>query len=231
MTNYWQEDSSPEAAFAVPDDVVDLAFRISCRSLPLDHAQALSEALHAALPWLEDEPAAGIHLIHGAESGNGWERPSDPASQVLYPSRRTRLTLRLPAERVEEARALAGQTLELSGHTVRIGEADVRLFSILPTQFSRYVVVDDVEDETAFLAAVARELRALQVAVRKLLCGKSHVIGTPHGHVATRSVMVADLEPEEAIVLQRHGIGTGRKMGCGLFIPHKGIKPVNSAQE
>jgi len=71
---YWEEDKTKDAAFVVPDDVVDVAFRIRARSLPLDHAHALSEALHAALPWLTEDPAAGVHLIHGAESGNGWYR-------------------------------------------------------------------------------------------------------------------------------------------------------------
>ncbi len=36
--------------------------------------------------------------------------------------------------------------------------------------------------------------------------------------------MIADLEPMEAIRLQEAGIGEGRLMGCGLFVPHKGIK-------
>jgi hypothetical protein len=38
--------------------------------------------------------------------------------------------------------------------------------------------------------------------------------------------MVADLEPEQSVLLQQAGLGDGREFGCGLFIPHKGIKPV-----
>ena len=98
---FWQE-KTPDKPYRVPDDIVDLAFRIDCRCLPLEHAHALSVALHEALPWLEDESRAGIHLIHGAESGNGWMRPEDPQSEVLYVSRRTRMTLRLP--KAESAR-------------------------------------------------------------------------------------------------------------------------------
>jgi hypothetical protein len=40
--------------------------------------------------------------------------------------------------------------------------------------------------------------------------------------------MVAELKPEEAFELQRRGLGEGRKLGCGLFIPHKGIKAVKT---
>jgi len=38
--------------------------------------------------------------------------------------------------------------------------------------------------------------------------------------------MVADLEPEQSVRLQQIGIGPGRTIGCGLFIPHKGIAAV-----
>jgi len=57
------------------DEVVDAVFAIECRSLPVDHAWALSAAIQAALPWFADEPQAGLHTVHGAASGAGWMRP------------------------------------------------------------------------------------------------------------------------------------------------------------
>jgi hypothetical protein len=48
----------------------------------------------------------------------------------------------------------------------------------------------------------------------------------PDGEIFTRSLMVADLEPEQSVRLQQIGLGAGRTFGCGLFIPHKGIKAV-----
>jgi hypothetical protein len=85
----------------------------------------------------------------------------------------------------------------------------------------------DRDDEAAFMVAVADQLRALDIKVRKLLCGRAHALQHPDGDLDTRSVMLADLEVDEAIALQQHGIGPHRKMGCGLFIPHKGIKAVH----
>jgi hypothetical protein len=64
--------------------------------------------------------------------------------------------------------------------------------------------------------------------VRKALCGRVHRIRTPKGDLQARSLMVAELKPEEAFELQRRGLGEGRKLGCGLFIPHKGIKAVKT---
>ena len=70
----WQTEPPQEEAI-IPKTVVDLVFDIDCRCLPVEHAYALSQAISKALLWFESEPLAGLHLIHGAESGNGWCRP------------------------------------------------------------------------------------------------------------------------------------------------------------
>ena len=62
---FWK-DEVLEKPFQVPADVLDLAFNITCRCLPIDHAYALSQALQHALPWLRQEQDAGIHVIYGA---------------------------------------------------------------------------------------------------------------------------------------------------------------------
>jgi CRISPR-associated protein Cas6 len=92
--------------------------------------------------------------------------------------------------------------------------------------FSRYVAAEAGEEEQQFLNRVAKELQDLGVRVRKLMCGKSHAMKTSHGELATRSLMIADLGPEDSVRLQEKGLGPGRLMGCGLFVPHKGIRPV-----
>jgi hypothetical protein len=48
------------------------------------------------------------------------------------------------------------------------------------------------------------------------------------GDVFTRSLMIAEMTAENAFKLQKHGIGEGRKFGCGLFLPQKGISAVNA---
>ncbi|MEJ2686392.1 MAG: type I-MYXAN CRISPR-associated protein Cas6/Cmx6 [Gammaproteobacteria bacterium] len=228
---FWDEDEAKTERYVVPDDIVDVAFAVNCRCLPLDHAQPLSDALHAALPWLGDEELAGVHLIHGAESGNGWYRPEDPASELLYLSRRTRMMLRLPKERVADAEGLVGRDLDIGGYPLTVGRSSVRKLSDLPTLFARYVIVEDGEDEMAFLSRTAQELKALGITVRKVLCGKEHTLALGEAGVQTRSVMVAELEPERAVVLQQRGLGRGRKAGCGLFLPHKGIAPIQALDD
>ncbi|MGB5427661.1 MAG: type I-MYXAN CRISPR-associated protein Cas6/Cmx6 [Gammaproteobacteria bacterium] len=228
---YWNDDTDKKAGFAVPDDVVDVAFRIGCPTLPLDHAHSLSTALLKALPWLEEEAYAGIHLIHGAASGNGWFRPEDTENELLHLSKRTRMRLRVPRERLQDAQALSGQSLDIEGHPLEIGKSEVSLLSSLPTLFSRYVITREELDETQFLQEVAEQLQALDIPCRKMLGGISHRMKFPDGAVFTRSLMVADLEPEQSVRLQQVGLGEGRTIGCGLFLPHKGINPVKESED
>ncbi len=227
---FWEDKKDENGPFTVPDDVVDMVYNISCRSVPLEHAYSFSSAVRDALGWIDQEPQAGIHLIHGAESGNGWIRPDQGADEVLHLSRRSRIMLRVPRHRIEDAHALTGRTLDIDGHTLEVGAARVKLFATLSTQFARYVVVPEgieQDDEDAFMAYGAEQLRAIGISVRKLLCGRTHVIRHPDGDLFTRSMMLADLEVEEAVLLQQQGIGDYKKIGCGLFIPHKGIKAVH----
>ena len=226
---FWSESSEKKDVFVIPEDVMDVAFALKCKTLPIEHAYALSSALHEALPWLADEACAGVHLIHVAESGNGWMRPEDTENEVLCLSRRTKMTLRLPNERIDDTRAtLLNRTFDIDGHPMIIGEGVTRPFSPLPTLFSRYVVTHEHDDEMAFLKRAAEHLQGLNIPVKKMLAGRQNTFQTPEGPVFTRSLMVAELGPEQSIRLQQKGMGSHRTMGCGLFVPQKGIKAVNS---
>ncbi|MGB5440091.1 MAG: type I-MYXAN CRISPR-associated protein Cas6/Cmx6 [Gammaproteobacteria bacterium] len=228
---FWSDEDDKNKGFSIPDDVVDLSFRITSPTLPLDHAHALSSGLLEKLPWLKEEKFAAIHLIHGAASGNGWFRPEDVQSELLHLSRRTRMRLRLPKQRLDDARELTGKTLDVAGHALEIGKADVCLLSSLPTLFARYVVSSEDLDETQFLQEAARELNSIGVSSRKLLGGITHSLYFPETPIFTRSLMVAELEPEQSIRLQQTGLGEGRTFGCGIFLPHKGIKAVKQEDD
>jgi CRISPR-associated protein Cas6 len=227
---YWEEEKKDNERYVVPDDVVDIAYNISCRCLPVDHAYALQQALHGALPWLQDEELAGMHTIHVAESGNGWMRP-DNADDLLYLSRRTKMVLRVPRHRIEEAAALSGRNLDVDGHALEVGKSAIRPLSALTTIFSRYIVAEEGADEAAFMQSVAQQLRAMGIRAKKMLCGLEHGIRTPEHLIRTRSLMLADMDVEDSVKLQQQGLGPWRQLGCGLFIPHKDINEVGQKQE
>jgi len=209
------------------DEVVDAVFAIECRSLPVDHAYALSEAIQAALPWFAGEPQAGLHTVHGAASGAGWKRP-EGEDALLQLSHRTRLVLRIPESRMQDAAALAGQTLDIAGWPMRVGRLSPRPLLRIASLFSRSVIFEGSMDETQFLAAAAGGLRALGIETSTMLCGRDVTLATPQRTYRTRSLMVTVATPAQSLALQRHGLGEARKLGCGVFIPHKDVGDLRS---
>ena len=93
------------------------------------------------------------------------------------------------------------------------------------------MVSADGLDETAFLQGALRELEALGVRPKKMLCGLEKIIATPEQPIHTRSLMLAGLKQLESVTLQQRGLGPRRLLGCGLFIPHKDIREVGQALE
>jgi CRISPR-associated protein Cas6 len=226
----WQEDKKA-APFSVPDTVADLSFKLISKEVPLDHAQELSDALLKILPWIADEPEAGIHMIHGASTGNGWNRPEEGENTCIYLSKRSRMLIRMPKMRHQDMNALVGKTILLNGHDVTFGEYQVKPLTPLGTLFCRYAIVGDNETEDEFVARVAADLKAMGIDLTKALCGMGHTFKLVNGPTKTMSIMVADLDPEDAVTLQQKGIGEGRKAGFGLFVAHKGIKAVGDMSE
>jgi CRISPR-associated protein Cas6 len=170
---------------------------------------------------------AAVHSIHVAGSQNGWERPAHDSEQRLLPSRRTKLGLRIPKARLADLKqALEGQTLLIENEPLSIGTGKERPLSTERTLFARYVIAAEQESEDDFLHRIAADLKTRGIKVRKALCGKALSLMTPEGPLSTRSLMLAELTPEESAELQRRGLGEHQAMGCGIFLPHKGIDAV-----
>ena len=213
-----------------PSSIVDYAYRIRCHSLPVEHAFRLAKAIKTILPWLDDQPNVGIHSIHVADSGNGWIRPTKTdhnPDELLYLSRRTRLVLRLAKKLIQKAKALEGVILDINGNTLSVEKGQEKPLRPSATLFARYVVSNNHETETRFIDHLVDQFQRMNIHIRKLLCGKEHNIPTPTAFIHTRSVLIAELKPEESLLLQESGIGPHRQLGCGLFIPHKDIAPVH----
>lgn len=126
---------------------------------------------------------------------------------------------------------ISGKTLRLGVQQIKIGESSIRKLSMLGTLFSHAVACDERLCEEDFLAGVAEQLGLMDISVSKMICGRAGSIRTDSGNIFTRSLMIANLKPEESVRLQKQGIGENRNLGCGIFIPHKGINAVYSVQE
>jgi CRISPR-associated protein Cas6 len=225
---FWQEDDKKND-ISTSDKVVDLHYKIDCKQIPTSHAWELSQALYQAMPWIKDEPEVGVHQIHGATSGNGWERPPD--GELIYLSKRTRMQLRVPTSRIEDASKLVGKTLDVAGHSVSVGKMTTKSIDPFSTIFARYIVVSEGMIEDDFLQWVVDDLKSRDLAVRKLLCGMGHTFEVNGETIETRSLMIADLDKSSSVALQEVGIGPNRHFGCGIFVPHKGIKAVGETED
>ncbi len=221
---FWQEDINKED-FTLSDDVQDCVFSIRSKILPIDHAYILSQALCKHLPWLV-EVNAGIHDISVAD-GNGWEQ--DHESGFYYPSKRSKLSIRIPKEKLEAVQSLVGKTLDLGKYQIQISkQLNSKLMSDIQILFAKYVACDVQMQEADFLKTCHRQLQALGIKPKKMMAGLERNIKTPHNVINTRSLMVADLQKSESITLQKKGIGKYRLLGCGLFVPQKSIKSVDA---
>lgn len=201
--------------------MVDLAFAIEGDRLPRDHRELLASALEAALPWLADTPDAGVHRLNVVTMTAGG------GTQALL-SRRTRLVLRVPRERAADTGALVGTTLDLGGHTLRVGALHARELLPWGTLYAHVVAADAdaVPDEAAFMHEVEDQLRKLGVPCRPI-CGRLQQLES--GRLQGYSLMLDGLSAADSLRLQAVGIGRHRRLGCGVFVPHKSAAAVGTS--
>lgn len=204
--------------------MVDVAFRLPGGRLPVDHGYALSTAVSAALPWFAGEPDARLHQVHTAATGSGWMRPDEASGNELHLSRRTRLTLRVPRQRAADALALEGQSLDVGGYVLEPRAGKLVPLVAADTLLARHVVDEDDDGEARFIAQLRRMLLAMTIENAQVICGRAHRIATPDGALATRSVVVKQLDTVGAMSLLRRGLGPAGKLGCGVFVPYKRIE-------
>ena len=226
---FWNQEEETPVPYQVPDDVFDLVFRLRGTSLDIDHAFALSTALQA---HLSDDLCAriGVHGVRMAGSGNGWNRP-EQSDAALPLSRRARLAIRVHQDDSEEVGQIMDRTLQIGHQQVTLGSSVIRKLSTIGTLYARAVCCDREQSETDFLTEMAALLKQMNIKVSKMICGRCGEIRAADETIFTRALMVADLEAEESVALQQQGLGQGRMLGCGLFVPHRGIDPVFDIQE
>lgn len=191
--------------------VTDVQFDLKGSLLPIDHGYALFTELARLLPWLADEPLGGVHAIHGADTGHC----------ELILNRRTKLMIRIASARVPELMQLSGQTIHVGGNKLEIGAGKIRPLSRHTPLFAHCVATGS-EDELAFTNDIIRLLDEMKIDSR-FICGKRQAIRTQDGTVSGFSLMLHGLPVEHSFLVQQQGLGKYRKIGCGIFIPHKSI--------
>lgn len=193
--------------------MIDVGFALQGRTLPREYGPALADALCAALPWLAEEPAAGVHRLKLVTEGGGeW---------LVSP--RTRLVLRVPRARAPALDALAGVALRVGRHCVRAGPPRPRELLAWGTLYAPLVAAEG-DDEPAFVLRLRAALAAMDVPAQPV-CGRWHASeGVPAGC----SVMLSGLDAAGSLRVLQQGVGPHRLLGCGLFVPHKSAAAVGA---
>lgn len=192
--------------------VVDVAFALEGDQLPDDHRADLWNAILGALPWLADEPGAGLHPLRLVATEYG----------VSLLPRRTKLTLRVARELGERVKTLSGSVLHVANQRLSVGEAKVWQLPEATTLYSELVVTGS-DDEESFTRDVENELAELQVKGR-LILGRARTIYAGSRKLAGFPVALHDLNRAASAALLKSGLGQARGLGCGILVQHKAIK-------
>lgn len=196
--------------------VSDIQFELKGDALPLDHAWALYQGLLSITPWLADEKAIGIHPIQGADTGGG--------EMIL--NRRAKLVIRFPAARQADLEKLSGQSFMVGSHRLTLGASKIKPLT-QHTPLYAHTVCTGSEDEQTFTRDILRELDAMNITTR-FICGRPQKFFDGEKIATGYSLMLHGLPIEHAIRVQQQGLGLHRKLGCGIFIPHKSITAVGA---
>lgn len=222
--------------------MIDLCFPAFGERLAADHGYELYAALSRLLPRLHDELSVRIAPIRGDYAGQGTLQLKPPASH---------LRLRLSPDDIPQVLPLAGKSLVVGEHRIRLGVPQVRALVPAPNLIARLVVIKassprhTAGDRTsrdpaatkrylepaAFLDAVRRDL------ARRDIHGEADLpvhetgprAGQPRRHVLRIhrrtivgfSVIVQSLTAGESIRLMEEGLGGRGKMGGGFFVAMK----------
>jgi CRISPR-associated protein Cas6 len=133
--------------------------------------------------------------------------------------------LRLPRERAQQAFGLEGSRFDL-GSGIEVGSARLRPLFAHVTLYSQFVAVG-TSDEVGFMREVQAQLQGAGVRC-EVICGKARRAQSQDAEIAGFSLMLHELSPEHSLGMQAAGLGAARKLGCGIFVPHKSAAAVGA---
>jgi len=201
-----------------PASMVDLQFDLRGERMPAEHGWAMYRAIAEHLPWLAEAPHAGIHAVRAAAID----------ARTLGLSRRVKLVIRVPRQRVAEARALEGRRLELEGAALEVGAVRERAIEPWSSLHARLAITGP-EDESAFLAALQALLAETGHAF-DIVLGRAGSLATPEGSAGGYAVLLHGVSEQASIELQERGIGRHRLYGCGILVPYRTVGSVRGEQ-
>jgi CRISPR-associated protein Cas6 len=202
--------------------VIDLSFAVRGTTIPLDYGYALFSALSRVVPGLHGDRRVGVHPIRGVRLR--------PRLLTLVPQ--SRLRLRIPSEEIAPYLALAGARLDLEGAGLSVGMPRAESLRPAASLASRLVTIGHLTEPGPFLESIRRQLTSLGVAAEPSLvpdpsparAGEPtrRILRIKGRRIVGFGLRIDGLTAEESLVVQENGLGSRRRMGCGVFVPDPG---------
>ena len=209
MVGEMSNGSNAGALNSEDKEMADVVFDLDGTAVPDNYAFALWSEVVQYLPWLKDEENAGILPLRGSASG-----------ERMLLSKRTKLVLRVPVERVKSAAQLSCHQLNIDGSILTVGQARERSLQAATTLHA-HIVESDL-NEVEFIAEMNKKLQSMNISCN-LICDKHRKIRGDKQSINGFGLVLHDLKPAHSLHIQRLGLGGARHFGCGLFVPFKAI--------
>jgi CRISPR-associated protein Cas6 len=199
---------------------IDVQFPVSGERLPTDHLYLLYAALTRVAPGFHrGEDGLRFAPINGDRGEKG----------TLRLFGRSRLRLRLPAERIAEVLPLAGHSLEVGEHRILLKAPFVTPIEPAPLVAAKVVTYKHATDPVKFLEQTRHKLDELGIGgepgIPLIETGaragepRRQVLRIKGRRVVGFALQVAGLTAEESVQLQEQGLGGRTRIGCGFFVP------------
>lgn len=196
---------------------VELSFGVIGETLPADHGYGLYSAIAHLCPDIHEQAGVSILTIPGEPDRQG----------KIHLSQSSHLKVRLPyePEKLALVLPLAGQTLTIGKHSIQLTIPQIHPLRPVDKLRSRIVTIKKFQEPEPFKAAAQRQLDALGIQGNLILPLNEEgepsrkAIKIKTYSVVGFSLIVTDLNEEDSLKLQQHGLGGKHRMGCGIFTP------------
>jgi CRISPR-associated protein Cas6 len=201
--------------------IIEMRYPVLGTTLPTDHGYPLFSAISRLIPWVH-QPTSKVRFapIPGVRE----------APALIRLSRESRLRIRLPAEEIPRLLPLAGKSLAVGKHRMRLGVPEVASILPAPELRARIVVfrLENIEPDY-FLETVRARLAASAIGgdpeVSRILSGpregepRRRVLRIKGRRLIGFALEVVGLNSEDSVRLQENGLGSRGHLGCGYFLP------------
>ncbi len=193
---------------------VDVGYPLAGPPVPMDHGYVLFGAVASIVGDLHGAKWLAIHPLRGTPL---------PGGRLGLVQRKPALILRVAPAEIPRVLPLAGRTLTLAGLELHVGGSMVQAIQPYPSLTAHMVVIKGFTEPGPFAEALDRQLTGMNVKC-EVEIGRRRVVSVAGDRVIGFGVHLRGLDDVSSVRVQHRGLGGRQRMGCGVFVPLRGLK-------